>query len=376
MALEKDDILKFTRSREFLFEKFVGQGGTGQTALIRDDILDTYFICKKYEPEIGNDKIDCFNRFIDEIKILYQLYHPNVVRIYTYFLYPKETTGYILMEYIEGMNIKEYLYREDGETFEKVFIQLIEGFDYLEKASILHRDIKPYNILVTNDGVVKIIDFGFGKRVIANNNEEASILLNWAVSQLPQEVSQYKYDHKTDIYFLGKMFDELLRENGIDDFKYQSIIDNMTLTNPQDRTCSFSEILNLISSDILNQINFKQSEKDVYNEFATSLLNHLSHYTETPLFETNSEVVIDCLERILIDSSLEDYIQNNEELIGCFINSNYRYYTNHDIEVECVNDFYKLLKSKPKHLRKIVLNNLIARLKTISVEIHDDDIPF
>lgn len=375
MGLTKNDMVEFTRNKQYLFEKFVGQGGTGKTALLKDDILDTCFVCKKYEPSAGNDKDDCFNRFIDEIKILYTLYHPNVVRIYNYFLYPQYITGYILMEYVDGKSIDDYLLWEDDEAFEKVFTQLIEGFDYLEKNSVLHRDIKPQNILVTNDGIVKIIDFGFGKKVIAENSIEASVLLNWPVSELPDEVIDNKYDHKTDIYFLGKMFNKLLIENGIDDFKYQSIVDKMTILNPQKRVSSFAEILSLISTDILSQINFIQKEKDIYSRFSDCLLSHLGCYHEEPTFETNPEIIIDKLERLLLESSLEEYIQNNEKLMNCFLKIPYDYFVIKDIKVECINDFYKLIKFKPLHLRKVVLNNLIARLKNVSVEIKDE-VPF
>ena len=375
MGLDKNEILKFTRTKEYIFEKFVGQGGTGKTALLRDDILNTTFICKKYEPLPANNKGDSFNRFIDEIKILYTLSHINVVRIFSYFLYPQNTTGYILMEYIDGSNIEEYLLWESTETFEKVFIQLIEGFDYLEKNSILHRDIKPQNILVTKDGTVKIIDFGFGKKIIADNDNEASILLNWPVSEFPEEIKEFKYDHKTDVYFLGKMFNKLLVDNSVEDFKYQHIVDKMIHTNANKRVSSFAYILSLISNDILEQINFTDSEKDKYGKFASTLSEHIAKYNEEPKFQSNPDILLEKLEKLLLESSLEKYIQDNQLLIECFVLTNYNYFTNKNIEVADVIGFYQLLQSKPSHLRKIIVNNIIARLKSIPVE-NDDELPF
>lgn len=379
MELSKDDIVKFTRTKEYLFEKYVGRGGTGKTVLLKDDILNTFFICKKYEPSAGNDKEDCFNRFIDEIKILYTLSHVNVVRIYTYFLYPEHTTGYILMEYINGTNIEDFLTWERTETFEKIFVQLIEGFDYLERKSILHRDIKPQNVLITEEGTVKIIDFGFGKKILTdNNNNEASILLNWPVSEMPDEIKDFRYDHKTDIYFLGKMFYKLLNDNDIDDFKYQSIIDKMVITNPYKRIDSFSSILELISADIFQQINFAWDEKNIYVRFADSLSKHLVKFRkEEPRFETNPDIIITKLEELLSVCSLEEYIQDNSKLFACFFTTNYyTYIPNKDIEVSSLISFYKLLKSKPTHLQRIVINNIIARLKTIPFSIEEDEIPF
>ncbi|HBE80727.1 MAG TPA: serine/threonine protein kinase [Firmicutes bacterium] len=375
MGLEKNDVLKFTRTKEYLFEKFVGQGGTGKTALLKDEILNTFFICKKYEPSCGNDREDCFNRFIDEIKILYTLSHKNVVRIYNYYLYPQNATGFILMEYIDGNSLDEYLLWESAETFEKVFVQLIEGFDYLEKNSILHRDIKPQNILVNKEGMVKIIDFGFGKRLLTDNDKEASILLNWPVSEFPDEIKEMKYDHKTDIFFLGKMLNKLLEENEIEDFKYHHIIDKMIDTNPKKRISSFADILNLISSDILQLIKFTDFEKDIYGKFALALSNHLSKYDGEPKFEFNSDIVIEKLEKLLMESSLEKYIQDNSKLIGCFVLGVYSYYPNKNIEVDVIIEFYKLIKSKPNHLRNIIMNNIITRLKDIPIEVADE-LPF
>ncbi|WP_158408601.1 protein kinase family protein [Desulfosporosinus fructosivorans] len=338
MTLAKDEIVKFIRTKDYLFEKFVGRGGTGRTVLLRDDILNTFFICKKYEPSDGNDKEDCFNRFIDEIKILYTLSHVNVVRIYTYFLYPEHITGYILMEHIDGTNIEDFLAWEKTETFEEIFVQLIEGFEYLERKSILHRDIKPENILVTKEGVVKIIDFGFGKKILADNNNEASILLNWPVSELPDEIRDLKYDHKTDIYFLGKMFNKLLEDNSIDAFKYQYIVDKMINTNQHKRINAFSIILQLLSTDIFQQINFSEDEIDIYGIFAEALSAHLDKFTkEEPKFESNPDIILNKLEILLAESSLEKNILNNTRLFACFFGTDhYSYYSSRDIEVSCV----------------------------------------
>ena len=113
------------------------------------------------------------------------------------------------MENIKGKSIDEYLMFEDESAFENVFVQLIEGFEHLEKNGVVHRDIKPSNVLITESGVVKIIDFRFGKKILAQSQDNASIQLNWNVDQLPNEIYQGKYSSKTDIYFLGKMIQQL-----------------------------------------------------------------------------------------------------------------------------------------------------------------------
>ena len=90
------------------------------------------------------------------------------------------------MEYIDGVDIEQYL-TVNPNKINDLFIQTINGFKYLEERNILHRDIRPSNILISNDGIVKIIDFGFGKDVQKSVDYEKSITLNWTYS-LPNDL--------------------------------------------------------------------------------------------------------------------------------------------------------------------------------------------
>ena len=379
MENDKENYIEFTRTNKYQFVKFIenGQGGTGKTALLHDTLLNEDFACKKYEPSVGNDKEECFERFIDEIKILYQLSHINIVRIYSYFLYPKQTTGYILMEYINGSNLQDYLQFEIEETYESVFIQLIEGFYYLENHEILHRDIKPNNILVTSDGIVKIIDFGFGKKVTAETDEEASVLLNWPVTELPQEIHERHYDSKTDMYFLGKMFNAILINNAISGFKYQDIVDRMIIVNPANRIQSFANIKELLSANIMDQLNFSLLQKEYYKKFADALSEHILYYDDSyPAFEENPNNIIAGLEKLIANTILEDYLQDNRKLILCFLSGNYTFDKTKNISVGVITNFYKLLKEVSENKRIIIVENIITRLKSISIEIVGNDLPF
>lgn len=166
MDLNQDQIIEFDQPKKYIFKKYIGQGGTGKTILVKDTITNFDFVFKKYSPQNENKREDYFERFVEEIKIMYPLFHDNIVRIYNYYLYPDKKIGYILMEYIDGSPINEFLCSQDNNVFEDIFIQLIEGFKYLEQNGILHRDIRNRNILITDDGLLKIIDFGFGKKLM------------------------------------------------------------------------------------------------------------------------------------------------------------------------------------------------------------------
>ena len=99
--------------------------------------------------------------FLDEIKILYKLNHKNIVRIYNYYAYENIFTGYILMEYIDGKNIEDFIndYFAPLEeiTLDDIFLQLIDAFCYIEAHGVIHRDIREGNILIDKMGTVKVI---------------------------------------------------------------------------------------------------------------------------------------------------------------------------------------------------------------------------
>lgn len=376
MNKKPGDTIKFIRNKEYTFLKEIGQGGTGKTILVRDELTGIDFICKKYSPYNISKKNEYFTRFIDEIKLMYLLSHKNIVRIYNYFLYPELTTGYILMEYIDGESIDTYLMWQDKSVFENIFMQLIEGFDYLERHNILHRDIRSGNILVTNDGIVKIIDFGFGKKIEGETEVNASILLNWPVSDFPEEINNYIYNHQTEIYFVGKLFNKILEINEITDFKYQYIIDNMIIANPQKRIRSFTEIIESMSNDIFAEICFTDIEKSIYINFADSLISHIINIKKELNLITEPKEIISSLENVIGSSLVEDTLQDNSLLISCFVNSSYTYNKRTDIDMKMIKDFYKFFKSSRTNMQKIILNTINTRLRTVPIRITDEDIPF
>lgn len=248
--MPKNDQIEFLRKKDFKFIKEISQGGTGKTILIQDEIINEVFVCKKYLPFFSEDKDIYFKYFIDEIKILHTVYHRNIVRVFNYYLYPEQKTGYIIMEFINGKTISEYLI-ENPDKIEDIFIQTIEGFRYLEEIKILHRDIRPENILISENGIVKIIDFGFGKS-ISFDTKNKSISLNWRYVP-PIDFKEEIYDFRTEIYFIGKLFEEIIQEIKNINFKYSKIISKMILSNFENRIASFfevyREIINVTSNE-------------------------------------------------------------------------------------------------------------------------------
>lgn len=374
---ENGDVINFDKRKTFRYVKKLGEGGTGDTHLLSDDTTDMLFAFKKYVPKDQRYIEEFYKRFVDEIKILFKISHPNIVRIYNTYLYPEKNTGYLQMEYIEGTSIDRYSPFPWGKSWNEIFVDTISAFVYLEKNNILHRDIRPQNIMVDKEGIVKIIDFGFGKVLNPKDVNSNSIFLNWPVTEMPKEVeTEGKYDVVTEIYFVGKLFEKLLKnKNAVGEFNYNYILEKMIDVEPEKRYCSFEKIYSDITEGIFGEIDFSEQEKEIYMSFAEELTNHISKFYEKCIPIENMETIISNLADVIKKNSLEKYIQKNSDLINCFVENNYTYNTRCNIEVLMVKKFYRFLIGLPKNKQKNVMDNINTRLSKIKVEVLDD-LPF
>ena len=130
--LENEEVV-FDARKNMRFIRNLGEGGTGETKLFYDQSIDMHFAIKKYNPKPGNDRDECYKKFVDEIKILFQLFHENIVRIYYYYLYPINKIGYIQMEYIDGTSIDNINPMDYNKKWENYFVDTINAFSYLHE---------------------------------------------------------------------------------------------------------------------------------------------------------------------------------------------------------------------------------------------------
>lgn len=376
--MEAGQVIKFSKPKYYEFVKALKAGGTGKTLLMRDSTINELFVCKKYDPEQKEYEDEFYNRFVDEIKIMYSVYHNNIVRIYDYFLYPEYKTGYIIMEYIKGENIEEYFRLADGEDINSIFVQIINAFLYLEQHNILHRDIRATNIMIDEKGDIKVIDFGFGKKLIEEQQEnQASVLLNWPASKVPDEIYSEQYGIQTEIFYVGYLIKNIIEKYNIKCFKYGILLEKMIQVNSVNRIHSFEEIQNSIAEQTFEQINFTDEEKEIYQKFANSICDLLYQIKDSLSIEKDSSIIIEKLRVILRDNSLEEYITNVTTLISIFVKSDYRYYNNR-VEVYKVKDFYEFFLNQADAVKEIILNNLYGRIGNIQVidSAFDEELPF
>ncbi|MFF2177387.1 protein kinase family protein [Lysinibacillus sp. NPDC058147] len=374
--LQPGTLVEFDRKKQFIHVDSLGEGGTGDTHLFKDETTDMLFAFKKYSPKDTNYIDEHYQRFVDEIKILFKISHPNIVRVYNYYLYPEYKLGYLQMEYINGVTIADFKPEFLGKNRVEIFTETIAAFEYLESNKILHRDIRPANIMIDNNGNVKVIDFGFGKKLTERDMDGRSVFLNWPVTQWPDETNDEGiYNHQTEIFFLGKLFSNIL-DKELPNFKFEHIVDKMIKLSPHERYASFHDITIDISQGVLGEINFTRREKETYRDFADILSKYINSYVNhyDPINDLN--VTMSRLAILIRNSSLERYIQDNSELIQCFINGNFSYNSTNDIELSIVIDFYQLLQRLVPYKQKIVLDNINMRLSTIKVKIDFNELPF
>lgn len=121
--MKTGEIITFSKPKKYEFVKILGSGGTGQTILMQDATINNFFVCKKYVPQQKEYTDAFYTRFVDEIKIMYSLFDPHIVRIFDYHLYPEEKTGFIIMEYVNGHDIDEYFKLNEHEHINSFFFK-------------------------------------------------------------------------------------------------------------------------------------------------------------------------------------------------------------------------------------------------------------
>lgn len=294
------------------------------------------------------------------------------------------------MEYIEGADIGKYLFEyneidhlfTDDPTPDQLFIQLIDAFCCIEANGIIHRDIRESNIMVDNSGMIKVIDFGIGKIVDKNTQQDSLVyVVNRAnADTLPDEYYSGEYTILTDMYYLAELLNRLMRTaNNPDDilFSYQAILNKMMEKNPDNRYASFAEIREAIGKHDFTSMTIMEEDKATYQEFVHFIYNSINHYNSSPKFNANPELFLERLHKVLEDNLFEYYIQNNNDLINSIVLCSYSYSSRNRIECDTVKRFYDWFLQSTKESQKLIISNIISKLSKIKYDkINDDDIPF
>ena len=369
--------ITFLRKRDYRLLRELGAGACGKTVLLYDDIIDQHFVCKKFKPYSETARDELFTCFMSEIKLLHRLHHRNVVRVFNYYIYPDEHLGYILMEFVESDDIQTHA-KKNPEHLDNLFLQAVSGFQYMEEMGVLHRDIRPSNLLVTSSGELKIIDLGFGKRIIDSTDFDKSITLNWWC-EIPEEFAANKYDWATEVYFIGKLFEKLIGDTGYANFGQTDVLRRMCARNPQKRLERFSDVAKLIRTEKFSAIVFTRDQIESYRVFADQLICLITKIDHGTKYFND----VDQIKRQLSDAyrsfMLEELVPDSAIVIQCFIDGAF-YYRKTFLNVSAVKGFVELLNGCNSEQSRIVLANLQTKLDAVQRyaerDTANDEMPF
>jgi serine/threonine-protein kinase len=188
-------------------ERTLGRGGMSVVYLAHDESLQRQVAVKVLAAELGDD--DTFRRrFLREAKLAGRLSHPNIVQVYD----AGETDDerpYIVMELVPGSTVADCGKLDSGEVI-GLALQACAGLQHAHDAGLVHRDIKPGNLLVRDDGVLKIADFGIARAAETTRLTQVGTVLGTAAYLAPEQAAGESVTASADIYSLGAVLYELL----------------------------------------------------------------------------------------------------------------------------------------------------------------------
>ena len=188
----------------------LGQGGMGAVYKARDREVDRVVALKVIRPELANQP-QILARFKRELILSRQVTHKNVVRIFD--LGEADNIKFITMEFVDGRDLHSLLRANTPLSLEqkvKIVIQVCRALEAAHAEGVVHRDLKPQNIMLENTGRVVVMDFGIAHSMEESGGTSTGMLLGTPAYVSPEQAKGEKIDTRSDIYTLGIVFYELL----------------------------------------------------------------------------------------------------------------------------------------------------------------------
>ncbi len=188
----------------------IGRGGMGRVYKAFDRQIKEVIALKLLKPEIGfNEK--AVERFRNELRIARRIAHPRVCRMYD--LGEAGLSHYLTMEYVEGEDLKAFIRRSDHLTTAKavnIGKQIAEGLSEAHRLGVVHRDLKPQNVMIDREGKAKIMDFGLARFAESEGLTGSGLMLGTPEYMSPEQVDLKEVDARVDIYALGIILYEMV----------------------------------------------------------------------------------------------------------------------------------------------------------------------
>lgn len=308
---------------KYLIKSIIGKGATAQVYKVEHKYLQINLAVKVLAPELANKDKKAEDVFFDEAASLAQMDHKNLIRIYD----AEKNDGYscISMEYVNGKTV-DALIKENGLISPlkavKIIIESCKALDYSLKYGLVHRDIKPGNIMVVNDDCVKIIDFGLSKKIGQPVKYQiiGGPMCGTLYYMAPEQLTDSdRVDHKADIYGLGcTLYHMIIGKVPFETNDLSALISMHMGTTPPVP----SEVSDKVSKD-LSDVIMKTLEKNplkryqTYDELIADLEKVLANNTPITTHEAekmNSLLINDS--SFILSNLKEKYLKKTKDRAG------------------------------------------------------------
>ncbi len=188
----------------------LGEGGMGAVYLVRDNALDRDIALKLIRPSLASNT-QLLERFKREIQLSSEITHPNVLRVYD--LGESDSIRFLTMQFVRGEDLSGIIVRERKMPLERlvrIFRQICLGLAAAHDAGVLHRDLKPQNIMVGEDDHVYVMDFGIAKAIDQTGMTQTGAMMGTPSYMSPEQVKGQTLDIRSDIYSLGVILYEMV----------------------------------------------------------------------------------------------------------------------------------------------------------------------
>jgi len=297
-------------NRYELLEK-IGEGGMAVVYKAKCHLLDRYVAVKILKEQYSSDS-DFVEKFKNEATAAASLSHNNIVNIYD--VGSENNINYIVMEYVNGKTLKKIITENTRLSYPKtinIAIQIASGLECAHKNNLIHRDIKPHNILVTEDGVAKVADFGIAKVANSMTITNSGQIIGSAHYFSPEQAKGGFVDCTTDIYSLGIVMYEMV--TGKVPYDADSAV-SVAIKHIQEAVVPPKQIIWDVP-DGLNKLILKAIEKEPIKRYqsAKEMLVDLNRIKENANFEIKLSNVEDDYTKVMAPVVVSTKKDNTDE---------------------------------------------------------------